>query len=107
MGTKNLSVVCTTMRDLLLGSKETLQLADVFYGDQMLIRDVPTVCVEPSDLLIIPNETYFQAIHLFQVFVMVYHERVTDEEMGRQETDEFAETVRDFLNAEPQMGGTV
>jgi hypothetical protein len=107
MGATHISIVNQKIVDIITEAKESLGIIDVFYGDKALIRSVPTVCVEPSMKAIVPTNTQFTAVRVFEHFVIIYHSRVTDEEARKKETDEVAEAVEDLLNTDKTLDGLV
>lgn len=110
MGATNISEVCVAMQELLVANQQSLGLQAVYYGDQALVPQVPAVAIEPGNLRIIPTQTAFKADHFFEVFAILYHSTVTDDQVRRLETDQYAEAVKDLLNGtetDKTMGGTV
>lgn len=81
----------------------TTPVLDVFYGDQDMIRTTPTVCVEPSDkvreLAGVPNMTE----NTLEVFILVYHNKVQDNQDTRKEVDQLAYEIEFLLHQDLQM----
>lgn len=75
----------------------------VFYGDQDRIAVTPTVCVEPSDktreLSGAPNMTE----NTFEIFILVYHNKVQDNQLTRKEVDQVAYEIEQLLHQDLQL----
>jgi hypothetical protein len=101
------SVVAQDIVDLIEANKGALDVQDVYYGDQKLIPRTPTVCVEPGPLKRDLNHTGFATDNDFTIFLLIYHDRIQDEQVTRKECMEFSEQVMDLLHLNKQMGGHV
>src|SRR5258706_13727237 len=81
----------------------TIPVLDVWYGDQDRIRTTPTVCVEPSDktreLTGSPNMTE----NNFEVFILVYHNKLQDNQLTRKEVDQLAFEIEHLLHQDLQL----
>jgi hypothetical protein len=76
---------------------------DVMYGDQDRIPRTPFVCVEPNDkqrtLKGVPNMTENE----FQIFILLYHNKVQDNQLTRKEIDQFAYEVEQLIHQDLQL----
>jgi hypothetical protein len=76
---------------------------DVFYGDQDRIPRTPAICVEPNDksrtLAGVPNMTE----NIFEIYLMIYHNKVQSNETTRLEVDQLAYAVELFLHQDLQL----
>jgi hypothetical protein len=91
------------VHDRLEAAKVTLGIVDVYYGDQQRIPRTPAVCVEPGgktrELNGLPRRT---AIRL-TVYLIIYHYQLTGPEAIRENNDELAEDIEDFLHLDAQF----
>jgi hypothetical protein len=103
----NMVLIAEAIFDVIDAAKATFTtpVEDVFYGDQDRIRTTPTICVEPSDktrsLTGAPNMTENQ----FEVFILVYHNKVQDNQLTRKEVDQLAYEIEFLLHQDLQLGG--
>lgn len=76
---------------------------DIFYGDQERLAHSPSICVEVGDagyeLEGLPDMT----VNLFEVFILVYHNKVQDMQITRLETDQLASQIRRTLHLDLQL----
>jgi hypothetical protein len=87
--------------------KEDLGLAEVYYGDQIRIPKSPTLCIEP-DLKREPLRAAGRQTTVdFTIYFLCYHSEVSNVQQNRRNADLLAESIEDFLNSDPQMGGLV
>ncbi len=104
--TENFSVVATYIQDL-LAETESLQLTDVFYGDQELIPRTPAACVESGlysrQYAGVPLRTENEII----VNILVYFAKIQDVQVTRLQCDQKAEDIMRVLHANVTMGGLV
>jgi hypothetical protein len=97
--TDDLNVVAEYYETILREGQEELGIADVYYGDQVNIPRVPTVCVisgrKKRELRNSPRGTE----NTMTVTVRVYHYRVED--MGSESSraaDKLAESIERYLH---------
>jgi hypothetical protein len=85
------------------GGTFTIAPQDVFYGDQDRIPRTPAVCIEPGDktrtLTGAPNMTTNE----FEVFILVYHDKVEDVQAIRQEVDVLAYEIEKYIHKDLQL----
>lgn len=105
--TDKVSVVATKLLDLLEENKVSLGLLDVWYGDQDKLPRQPAACVEAGsksrDLNGVPRRTQV----IMEVFVIVYHERVSDAEENQRKSELLSEAVEDLLHQDSALDGLV
>jgi hypothetical protein len=81
----------------------TTPVLDVWYGDQDRIRTTPTVCIEPSDktrdLAGAPSMTE----NTFEIFILVYHNKIQDNQTTRKEVDQLAFEIEFLLHQDLQL----
>jgi hypothetical protein len=107
--TDKVSVVAQAVRAILVEASVRLGLQDVYYGDQEKIARSPSVAVETGnknrDLTGAPRRTTIT----LQVFLILYHSKVQDNQVTRLECDLMAETIEDELHKAEHvtLGGLV
>jgi len=81
----------------------TPPVALVFYGDQDRIPSTPAVCVETGDktrtLSGAPNMTTNE----FEIFILVYHDKVQDSQLTRKEVDAIAYQIEKLIHQDLQL----
>ena len=100
------SVISQAIVDLLKDTR-SLQVHDIFYGDQNAIPRVPTITVEPAEKRRRYNQTGLQTNVDLEVAIMVYHARITDLQVSQKELDERTEAIEDALHANTTLDGLV
>ena len=102
----SLLVVADYVLDL-LQNDGTLDLQDVWYGDQELIPRVPCVTIEPtsveSNLAGIP----FMLENQLSISIMVYYGGIRDTQISKRDAIAYAQNVISALHADKTMGGNV
>lgn len=80
---------------------------DIFFGDQDRIPRTPAVCIEPGEknreLQGAPNMT----LNTFDVFVLIYHNKMQEIQLTRRECDQLAYEVELRLHQNLQLGGII
>lgn len=75
----------------------------VFYGDQRTIPTTPAICIEPGDktrtLAGAPQMTQND----FEIYLMVYHNKVQSVETTRAECDQLAYELEHWLHQDLQL----
>lgn len=103
--TDRLDVLGTYVKDLLIANKTSLGLQDVWYGDQNTLPKTPSACVETGA----KRRTYNGAPRRFQIdfeiYVLLYMERIQDLQKNRAEAETLAESVEAILHQDATMGG--
>lgn len=103
--TDSIVVFCDAILDLLVAHKDELGIQDVYWGDQVKIPRVPSVCVEPTiksrDLQGVPRRT----LNTFEAYVIIYHARLQDVQITARESALFAEAVETVFHLDAQFSG--
>ena len=98
--------VSNNMYARLNSNKAVLGAADVWYGPQALIPRYPAIIVEPQ-----PKRRSYVGTHrfklIFTVGIFVYHGKVQGSELNRQENEQAASVVEDFIHQDLTLGGLV
>jgi hypothetical protein len=92
--------------DLLVGDT-SLGLADVYYGEQAAIPDVPAATVEMGSKERAYNQTGLQTNLLVNIAVVIYHGQVADVQTTKKELDQYVQAVEDKLHEDNTLGGLV
>ena len=104
-----LSTVADYINTLLNTNKVTLGLQDVFYGDQEKIPRTPAVAVETGvytrELSGIGGKG--RTDNKFTVYILVYNNRIRDEQLNRKDVLTLSEAIMDVLHSDVTMGGNV
>jgi hypothetical protein len=101
----NIVVIATELQVRINAAKATFTtpVVDVWYGDQDRIGTTPTVCIEPSDktreLSGAPNMTE----NNFEIYILVYHNKVQDNQITRKEVDQLAFEIEKLLHQDLQL----
>lgn len=104
--TAKVSVVATKVHDLLEENKVSLGLQDIYYGDQDKIPRQPA-CVEAGSKGQELNGAPRRTAVTMEVFVIVYHEKVADNEENQRKAELLAEAVEDLLHQDSALDGLV
>ncbi len=79
-------------------AKGSLNLADVFFGDQDMVPRTPALCVEPGvkrrELQGVPDTT----LNLIDTFFLIYHSPIIESQQARRDTIAFAEAIETYLH---------
>jgi hypothetical protein len=82
-------------------------IAQVLYGDQESIAQVPLVCVEPSEKRREFNGAPRRTAIEFELFVLIYYGTLQAAALNRKEVDEIAERVEQRLHTALTCDGLV
>lgn len=104
--TKDPSDVCQALVDL-LKSNVSLNLKEVYYGDQDRIPFTPCATVEASPTDIQNPQVNFYLEHRFNISIMVYFAQVVDQSQLKKDSDLFAEQVRDTIHQNKTLNGII
>lgn len=81
----------------------TFSTDDIYYGDQDLLPRTPSVCIEPNDknrsLAGAPNMTDNE----FEIYAMIYHNKVQSNATTRQEVDQLAYEIEAWIHKDLQL----
>ena len=80
---------------------------DVYYGDQVKIPFVPTICVEAGSHSRQSNGAPRRYLKTIYTYVLVYLGKVQGTGENMFEADQLAEQLEELLNADAQMAGLV
>lgn len=107
--TSHLSDVGEALFDLYVAHKSDLGLAQVFYGDQAFIPDVPTLCVEPLsvDRAIAGAGLGTNVENQFNCFLMVYHGSLESVQQNRKDADRLAKAIETVAHENLRLGGII
>jgi hypothetical protein len=105
--TDSLVVVTQVLFDKFTSLRDTLELTDVFYGDQTRIPRSPCLCVESGTKTRELQGAMRRTTNVFQVYLILYHSEVRDSQTNRKEVDVLAEQVEALVHADPTLGGIV
>lgn len=95
---KHGSAVALALKTYIESRQEDLEIVDVFYGDQVMIPNSPTVCVEPSLTEREINTTGCSTLNTLTCSVLVYDARLGDVQAIQEGLDTLTETLADELN---------
>lgn len=99
------SVITQLIVDKIELAKATFRVPvmDVYYGDQDLIPNTPSVCVETGDttraLAGAPNMTQND----FEIYILVYHNRVQENQLTRKECDQIGYDITLLMHQDLQL----
>lgn len=104
---QNASELGQFLTDLIIKYKDSLSIADIFYGDQNMLPRTPSACVIVGDASteLVGAPRYVQTD--FSVQVLVYHCKIQDSQITELECTQRAEGIRDLLNNAYTLGGRV
>jgi hypothetical protein len=105
--TDKTSVVAAAVHSLLEENKVALGLVDVWYGDQDKIPRQPAACVEAGSKGRTLNGAPRRTEVTMEVFVIIYHERVTDSEENQRKSELLSEAVESLLHQNQDLDGLV
>lgn len=109
VNTDRFSPVIEYIFDKLKENQVSLQLQDVYYGDQNMIPRTPAACVDPGnftkELSGIGGKG--RTDNSTTVYIMVYIARVSDMQAARKEINELSEKIMDVLHEDVTLGGLV
>lgn len=90
-------VVAKRFKRIAFNNKATLGFADVWFGDQKMLRRTPSLCVEPGinrrELIAAQNRTHNDIDTIF----LIYHSPVSEMIKARQDAINLAENFVHYL----------
>lgn len=101
------SVIVQYIVDKIDAAKNGLGIKRVYYGDQNLIPEIPSVTVEAGDKERNYNQTGLQTNVIIPVYIFVYHSGIRDLQITKKADDELAEAIEDLLHSDVNLGGLV
>jgi hypothetical protein len=81
----------------------TLAPTAVFFGDQDRIPSTPAVCVEPGEKNRTLNGAGQMTDNEFEIYILVYHNKVQGNETTRRECDILAYEIEKYLHTDLQL----
>lgn len=81
----------------------TLDATHIMYGDQDMIPKTPFICVEPSEKRRELQGNPNMAENLFEVYIMVYHNKIQGNQTTRRECDQLAYDLEQVLHQDLQL----
>lgn len=93
-------VVAERFYDILHSNKAALGLSSVWFGDQTIVPNTPSLCVEPGskrrELQGVPDRT----LNTIETVFLLYHSRVGpgNQQTARRDCIRFAEAIERYLN---------
>jgi hypothetical protein len=95
------------VQTLIETNQTSLNITDVYYGDQDKIPRVPTACVDTGvkrrQLAGAPRRTQVDV----DLYVMVYTAAVASQEVNREQDDLIAENIETLIHQDATMNGLV
>lgn len=103
--TDRIDVIGQHVYTLLNDNKVGAGLQDVWYGDQSTLPHTPAACVETG-----PKRRTYNGVPRrfevdFEVYILLYMERIQDFQKNRKEAEELSEAVEVILHQDPTLGG--
>src|SRR3954470_19042415 len=105
--TDRLDIIGNYVYQLLLANKVPLGLQDVWYGDQNLTPTTPCAAVETGPKRREYNGAPRRYGVSIEVYVILYMERIQDQQLNRKQAEVLAEDVEILLHEDWTMGGLV
>lgn len=105
--TDKLTTVALYHKNALVAKQVALGIADIWFGDQEKIARTPTVCVEPvTKRRIISGvaKPGGMVTNTFEVHFLIYHIKLQDVQVTRQEVDTLAEAIEVELHKDVHLG---
>jgi hypothetical protein len=104
-GDSRITIVTDAIINLITANQDVLGINGIYLGDQNMIPKTPTVCVVPSskgrEFAGAPLRTRVT----FQVFLMVYQEKLQDTQANLRESMTLTEAIEALLHQDISMGG--
>lgn len=105
--TDKISTIGQYLFDLLDANRVDLGLKGVWYGDQEKIPETPAVCVEMGPKNGELNGVPRRRLVVIDAYIILYHERIQDEQENQRQSELKAEQVEDLLHQDDTLGGLV
>jgi hypothetical protein len=112
--TNKLAPIADYLETLLKANAASLGIANltdgtpaVFYGDQNRIPVTPSACVDPGEKRRELNGAPRRTAMVITVYILVYHNRVTDIEVVAKQADALTENIETTVHTDADMGGLV
>jgi hypothetical protein len=100
MTTHNYLQIAKYLEAWLKANKVALGLRAVYYGDQNLIPETPSVCVQPAELNRTLRGANWQVDNFIDVFIIVYHGEVQSKQVNQEECDARTVAIEAFLHTD-------
>lgn len=85
------------------GGTYTIAPTGYFYGDQDRIPSTPSICVEPGEKTRTLSGAGQMTDNEFEIYILVYHNKVQGNEATRRECDVLAAEIEAFLHRDLQL----
>lgn len=107
--TDSITSIASAHYDLIERDKAELGIKQVFYGDQKKVSDDRVVCIEPAlmDSAFAGQGASNRTTNVFQIYHLVYIQRVDTVDEITKEGDLLAEAIRTKLHEDTKFGGLV
>jgi len=96
--THKTTTVANRIKDLIVANQGSLGIGKVYYGDQDIVPDGKSVCVEPGRVSRPMSGAPDMVTNSFDVMILVYRTAVQDLQATRLECDLLAEAIEDMLH---------
>jgi len=103
--TDSLETFVATIQGLIETNKDSLGIADVWYGEQRKIPRTPTVEVIPGQKVRNPAGAPRRVDNGFECYIMIAAGIVQDTQLNLHLAGELAESVEAVIHADPTLGG--
>lgn len=105
--TDSISTIGQYLFSMLDSNRVDLGLKGVWYGDQEKIPETPAACVEMGLKRRELNGTPRRTLVVIDAYIILYHERISDEQENQRQSELKAEQVENLIHQDPQLGGLV
>lgn len=105
--TSSTRVLAQAVYDLVVANKVSLGLADIWYGDEDKTPRTPCVVIESGEKTRSLNAAPRRVEVTFNIYVMIYHAKLGDTQVTREQVEQLAEDVEAVLHADATIGGLV
>lgn len=101
------TIITQRLYDIIDSNKATLGVFAVYYGDQTLIPDFPSVVCESFAKDRVLVESGFKYHLTLRTGIIVYHGKIQASEVTKKETEELAEVIEALVMEDNTLGGTI
>lgn len=88
-------------------NKTALGIIDVWYGDQELMPNTPTVCVNPGTKKREFSGATFRTLNQIETYVMVYFGAIQDTQINVHGATQLADGIETLVHSDLKLGGNV
>lgn len=104
---KDTAELADALRNYFTTRADDLGIVDVFYGDQAMVPNTPTLCVDPSVTEHEITATGMQQANQFNINVILYGAGLGDVEDIQYELDQLSDRVKNDLNVLGTFDGRI